>query len=166
MKKIVLIRHAEAAPAEAGQDDFERPLVPKGEWQSEDAGRILKDAGILPGKVFTSPAERALRTAAIIAGKTGFDTRAINQVPGLYNQMNGSDLSGLVGKIDNAVSVIFIVGHEPGISQFAQYFSPAFKSNFPKAGVLVLDFDIAGWDHVGPKLGVIALFDAPRSRRN
>jgi phosphohistidine phosphatase len=164
MKKVVLIRHAEPVPADAAADDFNRPLVPNGERDSEGVGRILKASGLFPGLFFASPAERAIQTASIIARLIGFDVHAIIKEPGLYNRMHGDDLLGLIRKTDETVAVLFFVSHEPGISQFAGFLCSAFNANFPKAGVLALEFDIENWSQAEPRQGVITLFDAPGFR--
>src|SRR5213079_2536476 len=65
---ICLIRHAIAAQRDPEQwpDDRDRPLTPKGEQRFRKTARGL--AGVVPRMdvVFSSPLERAWRTAAIL----------------------------------------------------------------------------------------------------
>ena len=59
MRELILLRHAHAEPATAGQDDIDRPLSREGLAEAEAAGKWLKEHGYIPDRVITSPARRA-----------------------------------------------------------------------------------------------------------
>src|SRR5881394_472535 len=59
--KLVLIRHAEAAP---GDPDELRALTPEGHEQARRLGERLRAGGIVPDVVLSSPLLRARQTAA------------------------------------------------------------------------------------------------------
>lgn len=65
-----LVRHAKAGSRSAWRgDDFERPLVEKGEGQAEALAAALKTAGI--DRVLSSPAVRCRQTVAPLARTLG-----------------------------------------------------------------------------------------------
>ena len=65
MRELILLRHAHAESAAAGQDDRDRALSRQGLAEAEAAGRWLKDHGYLPDRVVCSPARRARETGAL-----------------------------------------------------------------------------------------------------
>ena len=58
MRELILLRHAHAEAAGAGQTDLDRPLSRQGLAESEAAGRWLKEHGYLPDRVLVSPSRR------------------------------------------------------------------------------------------------------------
>ncbi len=64
---LLLIRHAEALPAAAGQPDASRPLSAAGEQQAHHLARFLHRIQHCPQLILTSPYRRARQTADIIA---------------------------------------------------------------------------------------------------
>ena len=49
-------------------DDIDRPLAPRGIRSAKLMAGRLKDTGLVPGLIYTSPASRALNTALIMQG--------------------------------------------------------------------------------------------------
>jgi phosphohistidine phosphatase len=58
-RRLVLVRHAEAANAPLDRD---RPLSPRGEQQADAVGSWLAQAGLVPDAVLISPARRTQQT--------------------------------------------------------------------------------------------------------
>ena len=56
MRRLILFRHAKAEPRAAGEDDFDRPLSPRGRADAVLVGRALADAGFAPDLALVSPA--------------------------------------------------------------------------------------------------------------
>jgi phosphohistidine phosphatase SixA len=63
MRDLILLRHAHAEPASAGQDDRQRGLSDTGQAEARAAGDWLAEHGATPGRVLCSPAQRTLMTA-------------------------------------------------------------------------------------------------------
>ena len=51
MRELILLRHAHAEPAAAGQADIDRPLSAQGLAEAEAAGRWLAAQGLVPDRV-------------------------------------------------------------------------------------------------------------------
>lgn len=65
MHELILLRHAEALPANAGSGDMQRQLSGRGEQEARAAGAWLAQHGARPDRVLCSPAERTRATAAL-----------------------------------------------------------------------------------------------------
>lgn len=109
---IYIVRHAEAAPLEAGSagDDADRALTSKGEQQAQRVGQWLKHLGVTPDEVWTSPLLRARQTAAGLV-------EAWKQAPPvLADEALGTpgDLEALLTQLTRTpASTVVLVGHEP-----------------------------------------------------
>ena len=57
-RQLILLRHAKAANAEAGMDDFARPLAERGLKDVAVVGRLLASHGLAPDLALVSPARR------------------------------------------------------------------------------------------------------------
>ena len=70
---LVLLRHGESALNAEGRFSgwADSPLTPKGVRQAREAGRVLRDAGIVFEACFTSVLSRTKDTAAIVLGEMG-----------------------------------------------------------------------------------------------
>ncbi|SOD94744.1 2,3-bisphosphoglycerate-dependent phosphoglycerate mutase [Blastococcus haudaquaticus] len=73
MPSLVLLRHGESAwnarDVFTGQVDVD--LTPRGEEQARRCGPTLREAGLLPDRVYSSTLTRAVRTAALALAAAG-----------------------------------------------------------------------------------------------
>ena len=93
MKKLVLIRHAKSSWKNPGLRDFDRPLNKRGKADAPEMGRRLALRSLMPDRLLSSPAKRAIRTAEIIAGAIGFPAGRISRMDRLY----GAGVAELIG---------------------------------------------------------------------
>lgn len=66
MKKLVLIRHAEAEPETGNISDFDRNLTAAGKKDAAKMAAVLLNNTVAPEIMICSPAARALETAHIL----------------------------------------------------------------------------------------------------
>ena len=66
MKKLFLIRHAKSDWSNPTLDDFDRPLNERGKTNAPFIGDLLREKGVFPDVIISSPAYRARETARII----------------------------------------------------------------------------------------------------
>ncbi|MDO5534242.1 MAG: histidine phosphatase family protein [Propionibacteriaceae bacterium] len=107
MKRLYLIRHAEAEFMGRGRGDHGRVLTDEGRTQAQHLGEMLADAGI--SVVLHSTADRATQTAEGL----GLDVD-LRPVEDLYNAGTRGILSALAG-LDDSVEVAALVAHAPGV---------------------------------------------------
>ena len=98
--RLILVRHAEAAP---GEPDELRPLTPRGREQARELGERLPR----PDAVLTSPLLRARETAALLARPHGLEPEPDERLaPG------ASDV-GVREAIEGRGETVVVVGHQP-----------------------------------------------------
>ena len=118
--QIHLVRHAIAAQRDAGQwpGDRDRPLTPKGEQRFRKAARGLGNLVSSVDLVFSSPLERAWRTAVILCEESGWPE------PAAWSQLEpGRSPQQVVLALAPHASAgsVALVGHEPGLSDLASF---------------------------------------------
>lgn len=108
--KLVLVRHASAAPGEAGGRDDLRPLLPRGRREARELARGLKRAGLRFELLRHSPLLRALETAELLVKLVDGETR----VDPLLADTPGPELvASLAGER------VALVGHQPYLGELA-----------------------------------------------
>jgi phosphohistidine phosphatase len=125
--RLVLVRHAEAAP---GTPDELRTLTPEGRRQAQQLGERLRSQGIEPDAVLTSPLLRARQTAEAL----GFGTAEPHQLlaPGATEDDVRSAIAG-------RGETVLVVGHQPDCGLIAAVLGGGKEPAFPPAGVVLLD---------------------------
>ena len=140
------------------QKDHARPLNKEGRHAASMLGRWLRNGGYLPDQVISSTAVRTLETYKRL------DTHAaLYATPDLY--LASADriyqvLQRATGK------TVLILGHNPGISAFAQQMvrpqpaHPHFAS-YPSGATLLTEFACFDWQQVTRKSGQAREFFIP-----
>ncbi len=163
MKILTLVRHAKSSWKDSRLSDGERPLNKRGEHDAPMMAERIKDHGIRPSLIISSPAARAWTTARLIAEKISYPTEFLQRENKLY-LASLDDLLGVVVAQDNGFNSVLVVGHNPGLTNFANFLSPGLTDNLPTAGVVSVQFDRDDWSlyeqpatellvHDYPKLG-------------
>lgn len=160
MKTIYLVRHAKAVSADAGINDFKRALSKQGREDALAVCTRLKHKGVNPDILISSPADRALETAHIFAETFGYPFHDILLKEEIYEE-DEYGLRELITQTDDTYNTLMLFGHEPNISQTAQYFLPDFDSEMRTSGVVGIHFEAAHWKVLESGSGTLFLFDFP-----
>jgi phosphohistidine phosphatase len=150
MPRLLLVRHAEAV-ARASEGDPERRLTAQGRADAARMGAYFRASGLVFDLAVASPARRARDTLDMIL-------RELPQKPAceleasLYNA--GVDtLRDLLGRTSASVKTILIVGHNPGLGEFARFLVRGGNStvprHFPAPCLAVIDFSCGDWSEAG-----------------
>jgi phosphohistidine phosphatase len=125
--KVVLVRHAEAAP---GDPDELRALTPAGHEQARRLGEQLRAEGIRPDAVLTSPLLRARETGADL----GFgEPEPIDELsPGATAEDVRAATAGLG-------ETVVVVGHQPDCSRITAAVRGGAEPPFPTASAQILE---------------------------
>ena len=164
MKILTLIRHAKSSWKYAGLDDLDRPLNPRGNRDAPMMGDILAARDCRPDAVFTSPALRALRTAEAIATGIQYAQQAIVLDGRLYHA-DTDDLLDVVKSMDESLGWVACVGHNPGLTDLANYLGRQRIDNVPTAGVVEIRFGCDRWEDVDHTEPNSVDFDFPKKHR-
>ena len=125
--RLVLVRHAEAAP---GEPDELRALTPQGHEQARELGRRLRAEGIEPDAVLTSPLLRARETGAAL----GF-----GEPEALEELAPGATPDGVRAAIARRGDTVVVVGHQPDCSLITAALRGGAEPAFPPAGAQVIE---------------------------
>ena len=137
MKILTLVRHAKSSWSDSTLPDRQRPLNARGERDAPEMGRRIGKQGIRPSLILTSPAVRARSTATIIAQEIGYPIEFLQRENALYLASLDDLLDVLVAQ-DNGFNNLMIVGHNPGLTEFANFLLPGITNNLPTAGVVAV----------------------------
>ena len=137
MRELILLRHAHAESAGAGQDDIDRALSRQGLAEAEAAGAWLKAHNQLPDRIICSSARRARETLEQVLQVTGFieqrqEARIYDATPGTLMQVADEHAE---------CSRLMLVGHNPGLEQLVALLTSGQSGDFrglPAAGLVVL----------------------------
>jgi phosphohistidine phosphatase len=153
MKILTLVRHAKSSWSDSALSDRKRPLNKRGEHDAPVMGRRIAEHGIRPSLIVTSPANRAWTTAKIIAQEISYPLEFLQRDDSLYLASLDEFLDVLVAQ-DNEFNSIMLVGHNPGMTDFANFLSPGLTQNLPTAGVVSVEIDQDHWN----------LYEQPKTR--
>ena len=150
MHRLVLLRHAKAA-REAGGGDRERPLTRRGREDASRAGRYLVEEKLIPNLAVVSDAHRTRETLDCVMAETGRHFKTLID-PALYLAEDFVLMSEL-HKTPELVQTMLVVGHNPGLAEFALRICGggdsgargAMELKFPTSGMAVVDFGDTPW---------------------
>jgi len=163
VKRLLIVRHAKAEKSAPRGGDFARPLAPRGEADAAEMGRRLARDKTHPDTIVTSPAERALATARLVARELDFPWEEIRTVKPIYLAGVGS-LLDVVRDLDDGAELALLVGHNPGVSELAQELVRNFSQELPTAAVVAIDLPADTWAGVKRVSGSLRSFDYPKNR--
>jgi phosphohistidine phosphatase len=126
--RIYLVRHAEAIERSSATPDARRYLTPKGRLAFRKIARRVRDAGVAPGVIFTSPLLRAVQTAEILADRLKFKGPVV-VARELSPGFDDAALRTLLAEAGNPPEAAF-VGHEPDLGCLAAMLL-SLRSGFP-----------------------------------
>ena len=147
-KTLYIARHAKSSWDDMSLSDFERPLNARGKRDAPFMANLLKEKGIKPDLILSSPAKRAKKTAKhyheALGGELQFDE-------GIY-EASLMNLINLVQETFEKVDSVMIVGHNPGFTALNDMLSDKSIYNIPTAGVVGIGFEVEVVPHKGKQL--------------
>ncbi len=165
MKILTLVRHAKSSWSDSGLSDRERPLNRRGERDAPDMGQRIAGHGIRPSQIIASPAVRAWSTARIIAQEIAYPVEFLQKEDRLYLASLTALLDTVVAQ-DDGFNDLMVVGHNPGLTEFANYLIPGITNNLPTAGVVSVQLDTDTWSLYDKPDCELLAFDYPKLNRS
>lgn len=162
MKVIVLVRHAKSSWKDYGLDDFDRPLNKRGKKNAPFMGQKLKERGVFPDLILSSPAKRARKTAISMAKVIGYPEKKITYHENMYLP-SARYLFELVKNQDDENETVMLFGHNPGFNDFADLLVEEHTvHNIPTSGVYCIRFNTDSWKNIKEGKGEPVFFDYPK----
>ncbi len=168
MKILTLLRHAKSSWDDPAARDFDRPLNKRGRRAAHAIGRALRQEGMEFDAIIASPALRVVETLRDVAETYGRELRP-SEDQDLY-LASPAVLLERVQRVDDEVERLLVVGHNPGLEQFALMLSgsgeqdliEAIEDKYPTGTVAVIRFEVGRWAEVKEGGGTLVRFIRPR----
>lgn len=117
-KELFILRHGKSDWS-ADADDFHRPLKQRGRHEAQKMGIWLAQNDLIPDYVVTSPAARALSTAAKCCKAMGVYHSGLHEDSRIY-AASADELVAVVRGLPSTASRVLLVGHNPGLELLLQ----------------------------------------------
>jgi len=158
MKRLTLVRHAQAESAFAEESDFERTLTRRGAEDAAEMARRFRQRKLHPSLILASTAVRATSTAEIFGRilrcQVQTDDRLYTAGPGDYLKV--------LRECDAKYAHVLVVAHNPGITEFADKLcSDRSIDAMPTCAIATMQLDIASWSELLWHLGTETDLDYP-----
>jgi len=170
MKRLFLLRHAKAVPAESGVEDFARTLMLSGMQDAGAMARYLHKGGYSVGLILSSSAARTAQTTELVVQQLESE---VEYRDALY-LAEPAKILAMVRSAPAAVPSLMMVGHNPGLEALATLLArepvrrkerarhEALEEKFPTCALAILDFDVGRWRDVAPGTGKLVDFVRPK----
>jgi phosphohistidine phosphatase len=163
MKKLYLLRHAKSSWADIELTDHERPLNQRGEKDIPRIASWLSQKLECPELVLSSDSVRTKLTLKPVAAAWQIKPEAIRYAPQVYHA-SSAKLLKLLQEIDSSANSLLIVGHNPGLTDFANNLSKNYiTDNLPTSGFIGLTFSVDTWQEVEYGKGKLLAYQYPKN---
>ena len=168
MASITFFRHAKAEPPQAGLEDFDRVLAPRGRINSTRMGQFMKQNGLLPELALVSPAARTRETWQLASDewpdiKVEFDDD-------IY-AASAETLMKVILRHAGAHQSVLVIGHNPALvvllHQLLERYPPSVNmSYFPTSCVAEIAFEVERLSQVTDESGRLVSFSRVKELEN
>jgi phosphohistidine phosphatase len=170
MKRLFLLRHAKAQPADGSTEDFDRTLLLSGMQDASAMARYLRKGDYKLDLILCSAAARTTQTAELVLQEMASE---VEYRDALY-LAEAAKLVAAVRGAPATVTNLMLVGHNPGLENAATLLArepvrrkerarhEALEEKFPTSALAILDFDVGRWRDVQKGAGKLVDFVRPR----
>lgn len=163
MKTLYLMRHAKSSWSFDDLSDKQRPLNDRGRDDAPLMGEALAKRNIRLDLLVSSPAVRAMSTAALVAHELEYPTEKINVIEAIY-EATVPDLLTVVRELPDEAESVLLVGHNNTLTEFANLLSPSSIPDMPTAAIVCLKFSTDHWTRVDRANAEYYFFDKPKNQ--
>jgi len=160
IKTLYLIRNAKSDWNDIGASDFERGITKKGKKDIKTMSSYLMLKNIMPNVVLSSCALRAQQTTDILVGSLQYKGK-VDYLEELYYTPTHR-LLDIIYMQDLSDNVVFVIGHNPQLTDMANLLINEHISKIPSSGIVAIDFDINEWSELHHTKGKIDFFITPK----
>jgi phosphohistidine phosphatase len=147
MRTLYLIRHAKSSWDNPALRDFQRPLNERGLQDAPRMARILRERGVQPDLIVTSPARRALTTAQFFAAEFGLAEADFQQNEDIY-EAQPLQILRVISGLPDAANTVLLFGHNPTFTDVANRFTEDFIPNVPTCGIVRIESSAQSWNEL------------------
>ena len=144
MKTLHFIRHAKSSWKSTHLADHDRPLNKRGEYSCELMSQEIVKLGCDFKNVYTSSAVRAQSTIQLLSTHVQSDFHWSTDER-LYTFESDVLLDWCIN-LDESLSSVVVVGHNPAITELVTYLTGEFFGNVPTCGYVQLTLKNGQWN--------------------
>jgi phosphohistidine phosphatase len=159
MKTLLLLRHAKSSWSDPAMRDFDRTLNERGLKAAPLMGEFIKQQGIKPDLIISSPAERARQTMELVKQSAGLNSE-IRFDERIYEASVGR-LMQIVSGFGERANEVLLVGHNNGLENLLARLTGEDK-RMPTAALARISLPIDNWSDVYEIQGQLNLFVKPK----
>ncbi|MBI4815327.1 MAG: histidine phosphatase family protein [Deltaproteobacteria bacterium] len=141
-KLLVLLRHAKSSWKHSDLADLDRPLNKRGRVAAPRIGLWLKEKRIVPDRILSSPARRAIDTAELALSALGSHAAAELE-PALY-LAEPAQIWDVIRARGHEARCLMIVGHNEGMEELVSELASE-PVRFPTGAVAVVSVHADDW---------------------
>lgn len=166
-RQLLILRHAKSAWDTAVVNDFDRPLSRRGKQDAPRVGGWLRQQGLVPDLVVSSPAKRARKTTTKVCRELGIPKHEIGWEPRIYGATTET-LMCVLSECRADAEILLLVGHNPGLEELLEYLCGP-HVRLPEDGKLLPTGALARlrvratWKHLQPGCATLVSIIRPRS---
>ncbi len=161
MKSLLLIRHAKSS-WNLDVDDFDRPLNHRGQNDAPIMAKRLIKKEIKIDCFVSSPAKRALTTAAFFAEAYDKKLKDIIPIPSLYEPTIEAFYT-VIDDLDEDFKTVAFFSHNPAITNFANQLTSFTIDEMPTCAVFGIKADGKKWKEFISGNKEFWFFDYPKA---
>ena len=168
-RELLLVRHAKSDWGDITLRDFDRPLNQRGQNSAPKMGRWLRQQGLVPDWLMSSPAQRTRQTIGLVCEQLGLDQANIYWEKRIY-EASLSTLLDILAECPDTAKRVLLVGHNPGMEYLLMHLAKSVPR--PKNGKLMPTATIAHiqlpvkWDTLSAGCGQLLALQRPRELAN
>jgi phosphohistidine phosphatase len=156
MKRIFLLRHAQAESSHTGSDK-DRALTPQGQADATALGHAMKRKNLVPNLILCSAAKRTQQTCEFLKQSAEFTPKNLI-MPELYDARRGDLFAAIQGTGDE-IETLMLIGHNPAIYELAVMLASGgpepligdLSEGYAPATLSVFEVPASPWAEIDPK---------------
>ena len=157
---LILMRHAKTESPYGFKRDFDRVLTKRGEADALKMSEWLKAQVWTIDRVLSSTAERTRQTTRIITETIGLSHSQIEFKDELYQATPETFLNALAS-ISIETKTVLIVGHNDGITQFANQLSDTRIDHLQPGSIFAVEWVADNWQRLEMMKNRFIVYRAP-----
>ncbi|HEY1023679.1 MAG TPA: histidine phosphatase family protein [Sphingobacteriaceae bacterium] len=162
-KQLLIVRHAKSDWNDYNLRDFDRPLNERGSRNAPEMAMRLVKSHLVPQKLISSPAVRALSTAESFAEAFNIEKNKIKQLREIY-EAHTSTLLEIINGLNNRYDYVALFGHNPGVTNLVVKLTDADIYDIPTCGIVLIEFPFDDWGLISSGTGKVNLYDFPKNK--
>lgn len=162
-KTLHIVRHGKSSWQYEDILDLDRPLKHKGIQRTYAMAERIRNK-VNPELILSSPANRAIHTATIMARALDYPVEQLCLKESLYSDHEDSLIKEMA-ETENDVNELMIVGHNPTFTNLANTFLSGAVDQIPTSGIVTIRFAIANWHQLSTAQVIDSGMDYPKKEQ-